>query len=91
MNHVPVRELNQHTAAVLARVAAGERVGITRNGVAVAVIEPVGADPLAALAASGDLRPATRSWRDIPFDDDAVQGSPGVEAVEEDRRGADRW
>ena len=43
-----VRELNQHTAQVLARVEAGEIVTVTRNGVPVAVLRPYGAaDPVA--------------------------------------------
>ena len=40
MRRVPARELNQHTADVLARVERGERVEITRNGKLIAVIEP---------------------------------------------------
>jgi prevent-host-death family protein len=43
-----VRELNQHTSRVLARVEAGETVTITRNGMPVAVLRPYGAaDPAA--------------------------------------------
>ena len=40
MRQIPVRELNQRTAAVLARVEIGERVETTRFGVPVAIIEP---------------------------------------------------
>lgn len=36
-----MRELNQHTAQVLARVEAGESVTVTRNGEPVAVIQPI--------------------------------------------------
>ena len=40
------RELNQHTAQVLARVEAGETVTVTRNGRPVAVLRPYGSkDP----------------------------------------------
>jgi prevent-host-death family protein len=38
------RELNQHTARVLARAEAGETVTVTRNGRAVAVIRGYGHD-----------------------------------------------
>ncbi len=62
MAQVPVRELNQHTADVLARVEGGERV-----------------------------RPATRTWRGLSADQDPVDGSPGVAAVELDRRSYTRW
>jgi prevent-host-death family protein len=37
-----VRELNQHTAQVLARVQAGETVTVTKNGQPVAVLRPYG-------------------------------------------------
>ncbi|HEY7143541.1 MAG TPA: type II toxin-antitoxin system prevent-host-death family antitoxin [Streptosporangiaceae bacterium] len=42
------RELNQQTAQVLARVAAGETITVTKNGVPVAVLRPYAqADPAA--------------------------------------------
>ena len=91
MAEVPVRELNQHTADVLARVEGGERVTVTRNGLPVALIEPLRRDPLAALIESGQVRPATRSWQDLSADQDPVDGSPGVAAVELDRRSDTRW
>jgi len=43
-----VRELNQQTAQVLARVEAGEIVTVTKNGLPVAVLRPYGPqDPAA--------------------------------------------
>jgi prevent-host-death family protein len=43
-----VRELNQRTAQVLARVEAGETVTVTKNGRPVAILRPYGAeDPVA--------------------------------------------
>ena len=43
-----VRELNQRTAQVLARVEAGETVTVTKNGQPVAVLRPYGPqDPAA--------------------------------------------
>ena len=42
------RELNQHTAQVLARVKAGETFTVTRNGRPLAVLRPYGQqDPVA--------------------------------------------
>ena len=38
------RELNQHTAQVLARVEAGETVTVTKSGRPVAVLRPYGAE-----------------------------------------------
>jgi prevent-host-death family protein len=56
---VPVRELNQNTAGVLARVKRGEPVDITDRGVVVARLVPVAEHPLAELVRSGRLRAAT--------------------------------
>jgi prevent-host-death family protein len=39
---VPVRELNQNTSSVIARVKAGETITITQNGEEVATIAPKG-------------------------------------------------
>lgn len=58
MSQVPVRELNQDTAGVLARVKAGEDVEITERGTVIARIVPAQPSPVAALIASGKLRPA---------------------------------
>jgi len=58
MRQVPDRELNQHTANVLARVEMGERVEITRNGKRVAIIAPAPSNPLSQMIESGELRPA---------------------------------
>jgi prevent-host-death family protein len=41
MTAVPVRDLRNHTAAVLRRVQAGEDVTITQNGVPVASLVPL--------------------------------------------------
>jgi prevent-host-death family protein len=61
MPEVPVRELNQNTAGVLARVKRGEQIEITERGVVIARIVPADDHPLADLITSGKLRPATLS------------------------------
>ena len=61
MSDVPVRELNQDTAGVLARVKRGEPIDITERGTVVARLIPARDHPLAELARSGKLRPATVS------------------------------
>ncbi|MGH3766864.1 MAG: type II toxin-antitoxin system Phd/YefM family antitoxin [Pseudonocardiaceae bacterium] len=61
MSEVPVRELNQNTAGVLARVKRGEQIDITERGVVVASLIPAQVHPLAELIGSGKLRPATLS------------------------------
>ncbi|GLY71461.1 type II toxin-antitoxin system Phd/YefM family antitoxin [Amycolatopsis taiwanensis] len=59
MAQVPVRQLNQDTAGVLARVKRGEEVEITDRGAVVARLIPAQPSPTSALIASGKLRPAT--------------------------------
>jgi len=61
MERIPVRELNQHTSAVLARVVGGESLEITVNGRPAARLVPVegGAVELADLVSRGRLLPAT--------------------------------
>jgi prevent-host-death family protein len=59
VSEVPVRELNQNTAGVLARVKRGEEIDITERGAIIARLVPAQPHPLADLIASGKLRPAT--------------------------------
>jgi prevent-host-death family protein len=87
MRQVPIRELNQRTADVLARVESGERVAITRNGVRVAIIEPAQPDPLGGLIESGDLRPARGRLPLFPGSEPATDDSDGLTAVLDDRYG----
>jgi prevent-host-death family protein len=58
MPEVPVRELNQDTAGVLARVKRGEHVDITERGTVVARIVPAQPSPFGVLISSGKLHPA---------------------------------
>lgn len=91
MRRVPVRELNQHTADVLARVEMGERVEVTRNGVPVAIIEPAQPNPLQELMESGEFRPAQGNLPLLSPGDSVAADSAGLDAVLEDRYGSDRW
>jgi len=91
MRQVPVRELNQHTADVLARVEMGERVAITRNGTRVAIIEPAEPDPLNVLIESGELRPAVGRLPLFSKSDSSASDSVGSEAVVADRDERSRW
>lgn len=59
MSEVRVRELNQDTAGVLARVKRGEEIDITERGTVIARLVPAQAHPVADLISSGKLRPAT--------------------------------
>jgi prevent-host-death family protein len=91
MQQVPIRELNQHTADVLARVEMGERVAITRNGRRVAIIEPAEPDPLAGLIEAGQLRPAEGPLPVVSATEAAAPGSVGLDAVLAERYGVERW
>ncbi|MEB3049297.1 type II toxin-antitoxin system prevent-host-death family antitoxin [Mycolicibacter sp. MYC123] len=59
MAEVPVRELNQNTAGVLARVKRGEQLEITERGTVIARLVPAQDDPLSEMIQSGQLSPAT--------------------------------
>jgi prevent-host-death family protein len=61
MDSIPVRELNQHTSAVLARVAGGESLEITVSGRPAALLIPIDDNTrgLADLVRRGRLIPAT--------------------------------
>jgi len=61
MSEVPVRELNQNTSGVLARVKRGEQIEITERGVVVARLVPAQDNPLTDMISAGRLRPATVS------------------------------
>ena len=91
MRQIPVRELNQHTADVLAYVEMGERLEITRNGRRVAIIEPAQPDPLGGLIETGELRPARGQLPLWPASQVLAEGSAGVDAVLQDRYGPGRW
>lgn len=59
MSAVPVRELNQDTAGVLARVESGETIEITRHGKVIGRIVPATSGELDDLVAEGRLTPPT--------------------------------
>lgn len=61
MERVPVRELNQHTSAVLARVETGETLEITKDGKPVARLVPIDKERsfLDRMIAEGKAVPAT--------------------------------
>jgi prevent-host-death family protein len=59
MSEVAIRELNQNTAGVLARVKRGEHIEITERGAVIARLAPAHDNPLADMISSGRLHPAT--------------------------------
>ena len=56
MESVSQREMRNKSGELLRRVAAGESVLVTNNGVPAAVLVPVGADARSRLVATGRLR-----------------------------------
>jgi prevent-host-death family protein len=58
MKTIPHRELRNDSSAVLARVSAGETLGVTNSGKLAAVLTPPGTSELERVRQSGALRPA---------------------------------
>jgi prevent-host-death family protein len=79
-----IRELRDNLTDAIRRVAAGERIEVTRDGVPVAVIAPVPIDRIERLLAGGGVSrpvPLSRPLRLFP-----VKGEKSAsEALEEDR------
>jgi prevent-host-death family protein len=90
MGQVPVRELNQDTAGVLARVEGGETVEITRHGRVIGRIVPAGVGELDDWVAQGRAVPATITG---PIPVPAHRAEPGSEAGQllQDLRDEERW
>jgi prevent-host-death family protein len=59
MDSISQREMRNNSGEVLRRVAEGESVMVTNNGVPAAVLVPAGSDSRSRLAASGRLRAGT--------------------------------
>lgn len=59
MSEVGIRELNQDTSGVLARVKHGDTIDVTERGTVIARLVPAQPGPMSDLIASGALRPAT--------------------------------
>lgn len=85
-----MRELNQRTAPVLARVEGGEHLEITRNGKPIATLAPVESTPVRALLEAGELRLA-RGPLPLLLADEEAPDTRGVDAVVADRRSELRW
>jgi prevent-host-death family protein len=80
MEQVPIRELNQDTAGVLARVEAGESLEITNRGKPIARLVPADVpEELSDLVAAGRVVPATYRG---PFTMPTIEAPPGADAGE---------
>lgn len=80
MEQVPIRELNQDTAGVLARVEAGESLEITNRGKPIARLVPAGVpDEVSDLVAAGRMIPASRRG---PFVMPTLKAPVGADAGE---------
>jgi prevent-host-death family protein len=90
---VPVRQLNQDTAGVLARVERGESLEITSRGRPIARLVPAtprGLDELDDLIAAGRVVPATLN---APFvvPDGPVRPGPDAGELLSSLRDEERW
>ena len=91
MERIPVRELNQHTSAVIARVLNGEAIEVTLSGRPVARIVPISrSSELDDLVAAGLVTPATNH---DPFTMPTIKAEPGADAGEllSALRDEERW
>ncbi len=70
MDTVPSRDLRNHTADVLRRVAGGERVGVTVHGEVVAELVPPSSSRPRSIAKRDLLRMLTRSAADPALRED---------------------
>jgi prevent-host-death family protein len=88
VERISVRELNQQTSKVLARVKTGEVIGVTEHGRVIATIAPVstGSPTLDRLIAEGRATPATTSneeMLEIAREMRTATPDDGVSATEE--------
>jgi prevent-host-death family protein len=92
MERIPVRELNQNTSAVLARVQQGETVEVTVSGHAVARIVPIAAG-VAGLERRVAEGRATAPTATGPVPMPPVLGDPARNVADELARARDqeRW
>ncbi|OKI73853.1 type II toxin-antitoxin system Phd/YefM family antitoxin [Micromonospora sp. CB01531] len=92
MEQIAVRELNQHTSRVLARVRAGETVEVTDRGEPIARLVPILAgDALLGRLVSEGRATAPTSAGPLPIP--PVLGDPTVDvaAVLAESRDEERW
>jgi prevent-host-death family protein len=92
MERIGVRELNQNTSQVLARVSAGETIEITDRGHPIARLVPVGDDrsALAKLVATGRAVPPT-STGPVPLPPKLGDENVDVAATLVEMRDEERW
>jgi prevent-host-death family protein len=92
MERIPVRELNQHTSAVIARVEHGETLEVTVRGRPVARLIPIegGHSLLDRLVAEGKAVPPTATG---PVPTPPRLGDPAINVAEElaASREEERW
>jgi len=90
VNQIPIRDLNQDTAGVLARVERGETVEITNRGRPIARLVPVTTDVMADLVASGVVVPPTITGP-IPMPTVPAEPGPEAGALVSALRDEERW
>jgi prevent-host-death family protein len=90
VNQIPIRDLNQDTAGVLARVERGETVEITNRGRPIARLIPVTTDVMADLVASGVVVPPTITGP-IPMPTVPAEPGPEAGALVSALRDEERW
>jgi prevent-host-death family protein len=92
MERIGIRELNQNTSQVLARVSHGETVEITDRGYPIARLVPIGGDrsTLARLVAAGRAVAPTGGGA-VPLPPKLGDDDVDVAATLADMRDEERW
>lgn len=93
MERIPIRELNQHTSAMIARVERGETLEVTVSGRPVARLVPIdgGHSLLDQLVAEGKAVPPTATTGPVPMPPQL--GDPAIDVAAElaASREEERW
>jgi prevent-host-death family protein len=90
VKQIPIRDLNQDTAGVLARVEHGETLEITNRGRPIARLVPIAADSMADLVASGVVVPPTITGP-IPMPTVTTTAGPEAGDLISALRDEERW
>ena len=85
MTRIGIRQLRDSLTGTIRRVRAGETFEITHDGVPVALLSPVTADPLARLVASGEAAGPLDDGR--PYRRFKPTRTTASRALEDDRAG----
>ena len=86
MESIGIRELKQNASEVIARVARGEWLIVTDRGRPVAQISPIRTSALSQMLESGQIRPPSLDFDDLPPPRPATRGKTLSQEIIDERR-----